>query len=301
VKIEKILVGVDLSPGSDAAVAQAMNVARHTGASVCLFHAGVIVDDPTGIPDSMAGTAAAYLKIVKDQLAADRSALEALRERLSGQGVEVSHMVADGFADTAIRDAAGELHADLVVIGTHGRTGLKRFLLGSVAERVVRIAPCSVLVVRPAEPAPGYRRILVATDFSPSAAGALEMAAAVALPDARIDLVHCWELPLPLDVGPAASMERAYAEARSGLREQIDASGARIMSEQAPGLALRFHQVEAPPRDGILDWLEQHPADLVVTGSHGRRGVRRFVLGSVAESTVRHAPCSVLVARPRGG
>ncbi len=269
-KLDKILVGVDFSPGSDAAVAQAMDVARRTGASLCLFHAGVIVDDPTGIPDSMAGTAAAYLKIVKDQLAADRAQLEALRERITGQGVEVSHMIGDGFADTAIASAAGELGIDVVVIGTHGRTGLKRFLLGSVAERVVRMAPCSVLVVRPAD-SPAYRRILVATDFSPAAGVALDLAATVAAPGATIDLLHCWQEPWE----------------------------ARAMAEPTAGMELVFHQVEAPASEGIQAWIERHPTDLVVTGSHGRRGFRRFVLGSVAENTVRHAPCTVLVARTR--
>jgi len=297
--IKKILVGVDFSPESEAAVRQALNIARHAGAEICLLHVGVIPEGPSGLPDAVAGTASAYTKVVREQLAEDRSALEELRERIAGQGCDVSHMVVDGFADTALVEAAGEIGADLIALGTHGRTGIKRFLLGSVAERVVRLAPCNVLVARAGNEAPGgYRKILVPTDFSPTAARALDAGLAVAGPEATIDLLHCWQLP-PLSgmyYAPVKAVDDVYDEVRKSIRASVDAAAEKLLEERAGSAAkLAFHAVEESPAHGIQEWIEAHQHDLVVTGSHGRRGVRRFLLGSVAESTVRHAPCSVLV------
>jgi nucleotide-binding universal stress UspA family protein len=298
-ELKKILVGVDFSPESDAAVKQALNIARHTGAQIVLLHVGVIPEDPSGVPDSMAGTAAAYNKVVKDQLAEDRNQLEVLRERIDGQGCEVSHMVVDGFADTALVDAAGEVGADLIAVGTHGRTGIKRFLLGSVAERVVRLAPCSVLVARPAtEAAGGYGKILVPTDFSPTADRALDAALTLAAPGAGIDLLHCWQLPPLAGVyyAPVKAVDDVYEGVRKSITESVEAASQELLARHRGADAkLGFHAVEESAAHGIQQWLEDHAYELVVTGSHGRRGVRRFLLGSVAESTVRHAPCSVLV------
>ncbi len=297
--MKKILVGVDFSAGSEVAIKQALRVARHTGAELCLLHVGVIPEQPVGVPDAMATTAAAYTRIVKDKLAEDREALARMRERVSGQGVEVSQALTDGFADTAIVRAATEMHADLIVIGTHGRTGIKRFLLGSIAERVVRLASCNVLVARPGgDDEGGFHRILVPTDFTEAARRALDLGVKLAAPGAAVDLLHCWQLPAltASTYGPVKSLRDLDEGIRTTLRGQASAAGQRLLAaHEAAGVELAFHEVEAPPTHGIQDWLADHTYDLVVTGSHGRRGVRRFLLGSVAEVTVRHSPCSVLV------
>jgi nucleotide-binding universal stress UspA family protein len=304
-ELRKILVGVDFSPESDAAVKQALNIARHAGAEIVLLHVGVIPEDPSGVPDSMANTAAAYNKVVKDQLAEDRNQLDLLRERIDGQGCQVSHMVVDGFADTALVDAAQEIGADLIAVGTHGRTGIKRFLLGSVAERVVRLAHCSVLVARPTTEAQGgYTRILVPTDFSPTAERALAAALTTAAPGATIDLLHCWQLPPLAGVyyAPVKAVDDVYDGVRKSITESVEAASKELLDKhKGAGVTLNFHAVEESAAHGIQQWLETHSYELVVTGSHGRRGVRRFLLGSVAESTVRHAPCSVLVVHGGGG
>ncbi len=296
-EMRKILVGVDFSPESDAAVKQSLNLARHVGAEIVLLHVGVIPEDAGSTPDVSAG--AAYTKVVKEQLASDRNALEELRERIDGQGVQVSHMVVDGFADTALVDAASEIGAHLIALGTHGRTGIKRFLLGSVAERVVRLAPCSVLVARPgAEAAGGFRKITVPTDFSPTAERALRAGLKVAAPGATVDLLHCWQLP-PLSgmyYTPVKAVDDVYESVRQTITKSVDEAAAALLERYKDRpVDLKFHAIEESPAHGIQQWLEKTGSELVVTGSHGRRGVRRFLLGSVAESTVRHAPCSVLV------
>lgn len=296
--IEKILVAVDFSDESEIAVHQALDMARHVGASLTLLHVGSVPDKPEGIPPSMHTTVAQYLRIVDEYLAEDRRKLEELRERLSGQGVEVSHMVIDGIPDRGICKAAEEMKADLIVTGTHGRTGVKRFFLGSVAEHVVRLSKTNVMVARPVEStAGGYQRVLVATDFSDIAERAVDLGIALAASGGVVDVLHCWYLP-PMSY-PYYAPTKAASELVTSIRESITAGneemGKELLARHGNNRVLNFHQVEAAPAQGIQEWLEKHEYGLVVTGSHGRRGAARLLLGSVAEMTVRHAPCSVLV------
>ncbi len=298
-EMNKILVPVDFSEGSEVAVHHALNIARHLDAELVLLHVGVVLEHPEDLP----GAGAIYAGVARAQLEADRVQLGELRRRISGQGVEVSQMVADGFADTAIVDAAAEIGAGLVVVGSHGRSGIRRVLLGSVAERVVRLAGCNVLVARrDGELAGGYRRLLVPTDFSAGAGRALALAVALAPPGAAIDLLHCWSLPQPGGPDPGSTgWQEIYNAVRDRITSSVTAELDRLIAaHRGTGLTLCGHLVEDSPAHGIDRWLERNRYDLVVTGSHGRRGVRRFLLGSVAEATVRHAPCSVLVAHGQG-
>jgi len=294
--LKTIVVGIDFSNESEVALNQALEVARHSGAKLVLLHAGAIPDEPLGVPDSMAATVDAFKAELKDRLHKDRQRLEELRERHDGQGAELANMVIEGFPDTAICDAASELQADLVVVGTHGQTGLKRFLLGSVAERVVRLCQSGVLVARPGSDI--YSRILVPTDFSAGTDKVIETALDVAGPDASIDLLFCWHLPLMASsyYAPAASQEAVVGPIRDGIIQAAEEKAQELIAKYKDrGVAMSFSTVQAPPAYGIQEKAEDNHYDLIVMGSHGRRGVRRWLLGSVAEVTVRHAPCSVLV------
>ena len=224
--LKTIVVGIDFSKESEVALCQALEVARHNGAKLVLLHAGAIPDEPLGVPDSMAATVDAFKAELKDRLHKDRERLEQLRERHSGQGAELANMVIEGFPDTAICDASEELEADLVAVGTHGQTGLKRFLLGSVAERVVRLCGARVLVARPGSEI--YNKILVPTDFSASTKRVLESAIAVAGPDAEIELLFCWHLPLMASsyYAPAASQEAVVGPIRDGIIQAAEEKAA---------------------------------------------------------------------------
>jgi nucleotide-binding universal stress UspA family protein len=285
-----IVVGVDFSPESECAVAHAMAAARRTGSPLTLVHVGLVPDDPIGIPTSMRPGAEHWRSLLLDQLAEDRRKLGELRERLAGQGVEISQVVVDNFPDVGVAAAAHELGAVLLVVGTHGRSGVRRFLLGSVAEKTIRVAEASVLVARGDANPGGYRRVVAGTDFSPHARRAIEWAFALAAPDAEIRVVHTWE-------SYAMSLSAAMrAELHAGAEEAMATQRAEVL-ESAHGREqqVSFEVVEGCPAVVLDDRSER--ADLVVVGSHGRRGLRRFFLGSVAEQTVRHGRCSVLVAR----
>jgi nucleotide-binding universal stress UspA family protein len=166
-------------------------------------------------------------------------------------------------------------------------------LLGSVAEKILRACKRSVLISRGDAGASGFRRIVVPTDFSPLAELAAEVARTVAARGAIVQLVHCWQLPVMLldYQGTLAPIARDLQhEARTRGRQSV----ARLRSAE---IDVSFTDLEGPPAYVISELVEQRNAELVVIGSHGLRGWRRLLLGSVAETTARHATCSVLVAR----
>jgi nucleotide-binding universal stress UspA family protein len=294
----KLAVGVDLSDSSLVAVGHAMSLARHVGAPLLLLMVEVVPEEPEALPPSMRVSARRLQAARQDRMAVDRQQLEDLRQRLAGQGVEISHMVGGGIAGHDLAPRAAEAGADLLVVGSHGRSGIGRLLLGSVAEKTVRLAPSSVLVVRGARDGAegGYRRILVGSDFSPLADRALERALAVAAPGAHIEVLHAWQVPY--DLSPDGSSAFALAELRDELAADIGRTGAALVETwRERDVPLTFRSVEAPARHALCERAAAMNADLIVVGCHGRRGLRRLMLGSVAETTVRHAPCSVLVAR----
>lgn len=299
--IKKIVVGIDFSEESDQAAMQALNLARHVGAELVLAHVGMVVEPPTHGGESVRSSIKEWEAMLRSQLTEDRRLLEEMRERMRGQGVEISHVVRDSFADTGLVDTAKDLGADLLVVGTHGRTAIKRFFLGSISERVVRLSSTNVMVARPKGDANGgYRRILVPTDFSKSSEAALALALELAHSSGTIDLVHYWQIPVST-TGPYApfkAADEALSSVRQVMRDSAESAGKHMLErhDEKDKPEITFHAVESPPAHGIQAWLEEGDYDLVVMGSHGRRGLRRFLLGSVAEATVRHAPCSVLVA-----
>jgi nucleotide-binding universal stress UspA family protein len=284
----KIVVGVDFSRESEIAVAQALWLARSTGAAVALVHVEATLATLRADRGGFEAFPPAFVLALAR--GADRNRLEAIRDELIACGIAATSISCEGPPDTALAAVAAEHGADLVIVGTHGRTGVKRLLLGSVAEKTVRLSDRAVLVVRPrAGGDDGFRRILVPTDFSPNADTALAAAIRLAAPGARIDVLHCWWMPWVAAEAPI--------DMTAGLREAADAGGRELLARVPAelGLDVRFEAICAPPTAGILDRVHDGDAyDLVVMGSHGHRGVRRFVLGSVAEATVRHAPCSVL-------
>lgn len=299
----KIAVGIDFSPESELAARQAVEIARHVGGEIVLIHAAGTVEPPPSGPrsdPSLFAAVEAYRQTIARSVAHARHRLEELRERLSGQGPVVSQVLAEGFPDAALTSAAGELGADLVVVGTHGLTGLRWFFLGSVAQHVVRLVRTDVLVARGAQAGRGgYHRILVGCDFSASSERALDRAIELAAPAAEIDVVHFAAFYPVAD--PDGMSYDLGAEHEAHLIAALEADGERLLAprRRPDGPALRFHVRRGRATPGLVHWLEAGACDLAALGSHGRRGFRRAVLGSVAEAAVRRAPCSVLIARGR--
>lgn len=291
-----IVVGVDFSRESDLAIAHSIELARRVGASITLAMVTYVPEPPEGLPASMTATYARYAATLKQQFASERERLAQLRERFSGQGVELSQVVLDGRPEDQLPSAARELSAAMIAVGTHGRTGFRRLALGSVAEKVVRRAECAVLVARGPAPHGGYRRVAVGLDFSPPSRLAVQAARQYLAPGGQLDLVHCWQLPAwsyaAASPVQADNLQRLHVD----MIGSIDELGKKWLADVGgvDGTVV-FHRLERSPAAGLDAWATENQADLLVVGSHGYRGLQRWLIGSVAEATVRHAPCSVLV------
>ena len=221
--------------------------------------------------------------------------------RLSGKLAEVESFALKaavisriGAPDEVLAAAAHDEQAELIVVGTHGHSSVARFLLGSVANATIRRAPCDVLVVRSEPVRAPFTRPLVATDFSPAAAKALGNAMAVLAPGTVLDVVHAWQLPAGSWGATLLGQARfPWSTVRDAVLAAAQTQADKLVGEH--GGAFEVQLVQGPPAHVITETAERGGHDLIVVGAHGNRGFRRLLLGSVAESTVRHAHCSVLV------
>lgn len=199
--------------------------------------------------------------------------------------------------DQIVQVARDDAAIDLIVMGTHGRSGLARVLLGSVTEQVIRHAPCSVLAMREPGGVQPFRKVLCPIDFSDDSSHALERAAEITAPGgAGITLLHVLEPAstfsnLPMAENSLRAMDRLATQELARLASNLEKKISGPVNTQ-----IRIGR----PGVETLAVLDADPTfDLVVMGSHGKTGIKRVLLGSVAEKVLRHAACPVLVVRPR--
>jgi nucleotide-binding universal stress UspA family protein len=291
-----IIVGVDFSPESEIAIAHAIEMARRLGTTVTLALATDIIDSPEGLSPGLMASYVKYGMDLKARLSEDLAKLGDLREQTSGQGVEITEVVLDGLPEDQLPVLAKQLDAAMVAVGTHGRTGFRRLSMGSIAERVVRAEDRPVLVARGPAPQGGYKRIVLGLDFSPPSRKAVQAARSYLAPGGKLDLVHCWQLPMWSYASSAPLFGDNVAQFQSELLANIQETGKKWLGEIGPlDGEVEFHSLERSPAAGLDAWATDHGADLIVVGSHGYRGLQRWLIGSVAEAVVRHAPCSVVV------
>jgi nucleotide-binding universal stress UspA family protein len=289
--IARIVAATDFSPEADLALSHAVAIARRHGAALTIVYAEA---DRSSDEHHAIGAELEELAAQAEEEA--RQELEARVASAAAAGIDTDGVLRAGPADEVIAEVARDLGAELTVIGTHGRTGVKRFFLGSVAERLVKRTPDAALVVRGVAPEAGFARVLVATDFSDAARAALETAFALAAPGAHIDVVHAWQYPLGT-WGRLAAKTAAFQTIRDAIVAQAEA-GAESVRElaRARGRDVQVELRQGAPAATIADVADHGHHDLIAVGTHGHQGVRRFLLGSVAEAVVRHAHCSVVVA-----
>ncbi len=289
-RFQRILCPTDFSPGSEHALSYAMSLAVQHASELIILHSWYL-------PASAFSLEAPFPPEVSQQILTDaQQRIDAAVDSARKAGVkQVSGEVVGGIPWTEITHMLDSRGVDLCVIGTHGRTGIKRVLLGSVAEKVVRHAHCSVLAVPWEQTAPvAFKNVLVPTDFSASAEYAATLATSLVDPQGSVHLLHCIELPIVY--GSRFSIPSDFDARATGL---LTSEAAKLQRSTTARIHTS-HRVGAPGSE-ILQILEENPAiDLVVTGSHGRTGIKRALLGSVAEKIVRYAGRPVLVARKPG-
>jgi nucleotide-binding universal stress UspA family protein len=237
---------------------------------------------------------------------AERSRLTADLRRFTAHlpaDIPVDHIVQDApSVHEEILARATSVHADLLVIGSHGRSGLSRLMMGSVTERVMRKAPCPTLVVPPAahDVPPGepvhFRRILCPIDFSRASSCAVKYALTMAEEtDARLDLLHVIEVPpeqteYPRPIGVDIDRARAAAEA----------DRLRRLRALVPDEARTYCTVTSAVREGaaygeILKTASEQQTDLIVMGVRGRGALDLLMFGSNTARVTRRAACPVLL------
>ena len=290
-----IVAGVDLSVPSEQALDRAAALAQLNNALLVMVNAQAD-DAPIENIDNevlkQLGEVSAAVRVEEAKRLTEKHAA------LTARGVNVELVHRAGPPGEVVAEIASERAAELIVIGTHGHTGLQRFLLGSVATAVLRHAPCDVLVCRGTSGPSPFQRPLVATDFSASAGRALRNAAALTAPGAPIELVHAWQLPAGSWGATLLGQARfPWSTVRDAVLTSAQAQADKLVAGYAElGHPLHVQLIQGPPASVITHAAESGAHDLIAIGTHGHRGFRRLLLGSVAESTIRHAPCSVLVA-----
>lgn len=291
---ERILVAVDLSETSILALREAHALAIARAATLAVVHVTPhLVDIQALFPQNYGANMTALAE------AEAATALEVERHVAElDPGAKVPIFVERGEAYAEIIRRAESWSATLLVVASHGRTGLSRGLLGGVAERVVRYAHCPVLVTRQS---PSEKVVIAATDLSDPSLPALARGAEEArLRGARLIVVHAVDTTAAsylASVGspfgttvpiPPVEIQRAT---RDGLSELLRQSMARF---GASGESL---VLDGAPVAEVVGAVEKFHAELLVVGAHGRTGIVRIALGSVAEQLVRLSPCSVLAVR----
>lgn len=288
----KIVIPVDFSPLSRKALGHAFALAGPE-TRVELVHATEPLAYPH--PSLWTGGLARLSELMEQTQAQAKASLKALQKELAAAhpGVALGASAVAGQPAEAVAELAREQKADLIVMSTHGRSGLSHVLLGSVAERLLALAPCPVLVTRPegAGPPP-LKRFLVAVDRSEHSGRALQLAARMAQSfDATITVVHAWPAPF---FDETQELDGALFERiRQAAREELEAF---IEGLQLPsGLKIESHIVPGEVGSSVQQQIAERKPDLLFLGTHGRHGLKRLLLGSVAQSAVRYSPCSAVV------
>jgi nucleotide-binding universal stress UspA family protein len=306
--VHHILCPTDCSEASRPAMRRALSLARWFGARVTALHVTPVLPPP---PADM--TWARYVSLTADDVQAARRdaarAFERFMEPYLALDSPVDVKTVAGSSDTPwreITEQAKALPADLIVMGTHGRTGLDHLLMGSVAEKVLRRAPCPVIVVGGPDghdaASPLFRRIVCATDLTPGSTATVETALAMARENlARLVLLHVVE-----DVRSNRSLDvyRPVPETAALRRRLADRAEAHLFelgvgSHSFADVTVRVEAGQA--WEEVVRVAEEERADLIVVGAHAGGALGRLFLGSTAHKIVCHAPCPVLVAREDRG
>lgn len=286
-RLNRIMIPTDFSDTGDHAEAQAIALARRYRSQLLLFHAV----EPYGEPPSHL-TPAARDFLEQLELQAD-TALCAKVDALRAGGVNASYATSRNVPPTdGIVDAVGTYEPDLVVIGTHGRRGFQRFILGSVAEKLLRTVPVNVLSLNVEAPLidadRSHARIVVPIDFSDQSRHALDAAFALLAEDGVLHVVHVIHAPVypafyPGGFAPAAVIGAPMTDLiEEQLTDWLDGrSAVRDVRVGDP-----FHQ--------ILEAQQETNAELIVMGTRGLTGLEHALLGSVSERVVRRSPVPVL-------
>jgi len=313
--LQTILAPIDGSALSQRALPLAIGIARRADAWLRL----ALVHLTDTAPDHLNGILVEHADWDAQIRRRERAYVEGLAERMRSGGAATTAALVDEpdksrralvvsrdrLIAAALNRHAAAINADLIVMTTHGRGGVSRMVLGSVAGQLVRRMTTPVLLVRPCGAAEnpaceqGFGHVLIALDGSPLAEHALGAALALGAPDRTVYTLFRAVDPLVAEhTIPPYAVGLSGAEYRR-LRDDALAYLARVAGRLRPhAVHVRTRLVVAEPARAIRDYAHEHAVDLIAMATHGRGAVARLVMGSVADQVVRSAGAPVLLVRP---
>ena len=295
ITINKVLCPIDFSNCCKNALENAIIIAEQFNAELHLFHAVLLFEDETYFTDERFPDVNESYNILLEISNKKLSKLIKVDEKK----LTIKKVCKRGFsASDEILSYFNEQNIDLIVMGTHGKDAIRHFLLGSVAEKVVRIAPCPVLTIREkAELIGTHNHILVPIDFSDYSKYALRFALELASKyNARITLLHVIEQ----QIHPAfyATGRSSIFEIDSQLKERSITAMMEFHGEKDyPTIKTEYEVVEGKASHEIIEYANHNNFDLLVIATHGLTGLEHFLMGSTTEKVVRRVNVPVLAIK----
>jgi nucleotide-binding universal stress UspA family protein len=275
---KRILLATDLSARCDRAVARASQLAAEWDATLFVLHV-LEKEPPPNLPSWQKPQARA--KDVAARIAEDFS-----------DTLPVEVIIEAGSPAKAALKKCAELDCGLIVTGIASEESFGTAVLGSTVDRIVRASPAPVLVVKSPVRKP-YSDLVVATDFSEPSRFSLE-SALHNFPEAKVTLFHAYRVPFAEFLDGESTREEFHRLAQGELAEFLEKSGLPPETRARLNCVIEY----GAPDTLLGSYIEHHPVDLVVLGTHGRSGLSGLLLGSVAEGLLQLLPLDVLVVRP---
>ncbi len=280
-----IIIGCDDSPFSQAAVREITAWLKRHGGQATLVHGVYFDEEEFGHKP----------QLLRERSDKGHAACDKVRAKAEAQGITMPVVVREGEPPEVITGLAAETGADLIALGTYGRRGLTRLVMGSVTAKVIMAAPCDVLVVKnECDACAGiYPSVLVPFDGSPAGRKALEIACRFAKEDGSAVTLF-YVIPRYEEMIGFFKTESVKQNLRDEARKILD-SGVALAAEHEVRVDTLISDGHAADR--IIETVTANRADLIVMGSHGWRGLDKAIMGSTAERVIMAADCPVLVTR----
>ncbi len=288
VNTERLLLATDGSQFSEGAIREAIKLAKRCSSKLSAL--SVIETNPE------------YETIAPQLLEkAEKSAQEHLgsvKEQAKKEGVDCTTSILEGQDSfNYISDEAAKNKISMIIMGRRGRSGLKRLMMGSVTSRVIGHAPCNVLVV-PKAARVEFKSIVVATDGSKYSLSAASEAIGLAKQN-KSELTAISVVPSELMTPTDLDFTMAHKELIADKEMHVAEKNVKAVKEAAEkeGVAVKAFVMSGRPADAIIEIARDRKADLIVLGSHGRTGLEKLLMGSVAERVIVLSSCAVLVVK----
>jgi nucleotide-binding universal stress UspA family protein len=300
-QIKNILFPTDFSLCANQALVHALYLTRKYHANLHMVHTIVLPENDSSI-EAYNFTKMEEIRTWAKENAKNQMTSDLKKYKVDDLVIKQLQCHSTSAAPT-ILEYASEKDIDVIVMGTHGRRGLEHLLLGSVAEKVVRLAPCPVLTIHEQKenlPIETIERILVPIDFSDYSLKALKYATELAVSyAARLQVLHIVEeiVQPSFYLSSTIPMFDLIPEIKEKSKEAME----RVLDEsKGPKVTTDIHVIEGHAARDIIKFAANHDSDLIVISTHGLTGIEHLLFGSVAEKVVRMAPCPVFTVKAFG-